>query len=242
LIASALQQQPQLWSVLEAPIRVHGSLLEQQQQQPEFTSNSLLTLFGRLPAWTLQQQPTQHMVSMLCSLCKVARAYSSTRPLAAVALSGAVAAAVKSSNPLQAPGSIESSSSSSSSGSLLPVTYAMMARALHCHGWALEQAACPAAGSSSSSSASSSSSTAAADVKALQKTETHKKLYQAAVGPLALILGGTAAIQGTDPATQKQLKQQAESLLTEPLEAAMQGLEAVRAGTMPEGPELQQWA
>jgi hypothetical protein len=26
------------------------------------------------------------------------------------------------------------------------------------------------------------------------------------------------------------------------LEAAMQGLEAVRAGTMPEGPELQQWA
>jgi hypothetical protein len=94
-MASALQQQPQLWISLEGPLRLHGWLMQQQQEQLgsgralQQVSQCLST--GMLPSLVAQQQQlTPPLLLMRLSLCKLAQPYGTSRPGAAVAFASAM--------------------------------------------------------------------------------------------------------------------------------------------------------
>jgi hypothetical protein len=144
LLLSDLQQkqeeQQQFWSVLEAQLRVYGRLLQQQQQQlapREQAALSLICLTPWLPMLAQQQQPTPRLLSLLLSLCKLSRMYAPGDFRLALALSGSV---LNTCMEASWPTANNDGSSSSSSSQVLPVC-AVLARGLHCHAYALEQAA-----------------------------------------------------------------------------------------------------
>jgi hypothetical protein len=170
-----------------------------------------------------QQQPTPTLLSLLLSLCKLARVYAPGNPRLALLLLGSVLSSCMVAVWATAD-SDGSSSSSSSSSQLLPVC-AVLARGLHCIAFVLEQAA----------------------VAGKQVPEA-EVLQEALSAAQALQRGGvvdTAVVTLTDqlcsrqlpginPVCQEQLKQQGAVILAG-FEAALQ---SVGSGTE----LLQQWA
>jgi hypothetical protein len=134
------QQQQQFWSMLEASLRVHGCLLQQQQKFAllEEAAASLVCLADKLPLMAEQQRPSQMLLSLLLSLCKLARVYALGDPRVALSLAGSVLKSCI--GTLWPTASSNGSSISSSSNHVLPMC-AVLARGLHCLGYALEQAA-----------------------------------------------------------------------------------------------------
>jgi hypothetical protein len=259
-MAAALQQQPQLWSVLDAVLRLHGWLMQLQAQQQQRQRNALelnpSLLTGSLPLLVTRQLPTPPLLSMLLSICKLARSYGREHPSAAIALSNevtqAAAALIRgicwqaavgievttstSSAAAAATSTSTSSSSSSSSSNLTLWLCAVTARGLHTLAWSLEQAIAMHVASSSSSSSSSDVLAGAGAPQAVVKGVLYRGAVEALMSHLCDV-----NIVGIDSATYRQLKRLGKSLLAaEAVEQATAGLDALRAGRIP-GSEMQQW-
>jgi hypothetical protein len=250
-MTEALQQQPQLWGVLEAAVRLRGWLMQQQaqqaqqqqqqQQQGDATVLHPSLLAGLLPS-TTDQLPTPQLLSMLLSAGKLARWYC-TKYLAAVmafatAVTAGAAASVQCYRRLEAGDGPEgtsnaAASSSSSSSNVLLWLCAATARGLHTLAWALEQEVATAV-----SSSSSSNDALAVTLQSVSKSEV---VYRTSIEMLLCHLGDSAVV-GIDSAAYQQLKQVGESLLAaEATHPAMARLIELQASSIT-GSELQQWA
>jgi hypothetical protein len=232
-LADLQQQQQQFCSVLEASLRVHGCLLQQQQLAlREQAPASLVCLAELLPSMAEQQQPTPMLLSLLLSFCKLARVYAPGDPRLALALSSSVTSVLSSClDAVWATASNDGGSSSSSSSSsdnsgsqVLPVC-AVLARGLHCLAYALEQAAC---GDNRVPTAAALQNSCAV-AEALQREQVVATAVTALSGHLC-----RSAVPGIDAAGQNRLKQQGELVL------AFGGMEAASQGGSA-GPEQLQY-
>jgi hypothetical protein len=216
------QQQQQFWSVLEAPLRAHGCLLQQQQQQKlallDQATSSLARMAEKLAVMAEQQQPTPMLLSLLLSLCKLARVYAPEDPRLALLLLGSILSSC-----MVAVWATANSDDSSSSV-VLPVC-AVLARGLHCIAFVLEQAA--VAGKQVPEAEVLQEGLSAA--QALQ----HGGVVDTAVVTLTDQLC-SRQLPGINTVRQEQLKQQGEVVLAG-FNAALQ---SVGSGTE----QLQQWA
>jgi hypothetical protein len=169
-----------------------------------------------------QQQPTPMLLSLLLTLCKLTRVYAPGDFRLALALSGSVLnTCMETSWPTD---NSDGSSSSNSSSQVLPVC-GVLARGLHCHAYALEQAACHA----------DTMATAAALPYSLSLPQALHcgEVIGTAVTALTEQLC-RSAVPGIAAVVQKQLKQQGD-VVRPGIEAALQD-----GSASPE--QLQQWA
>jgi hypothetical protein len=232
--------------MLEASLRVQGCLLLQQQQQPALQGQaivSLVCLAKLLPLMARQQQPSPMLLSLLLSLCKLARVYAPGVPGVTLVLSCSVlelcgktflatsdSDGSSSGSSSSSSGSSGSDSSSSSSGGsdsssqVLPVC-AVLARGLHCHADALQQSACEA-----------NRARKAAMLQDKLSGPQVLKLEELVGTAVAALTGNLcrSAAAGLGAAAQEQLKQQGEVVLAG-MEAALQ---SDRSGSE----QLRDWA